>query len=92
MIMSDYKFSNNNGLDAFFIVDKLSNFTRCVPLMNENARTKTDDFSKNLTTSKRKPIKIESDRGTQFLNNFFENFLKLKKSSKFKNSLVKDLL
>ena len=30
-----------------------------------------------LTTSKRKPLKIESDRGTDFYNIIFQNFLKL---------------
>ena len=31
-----------------------------------------------LTSSKRRPIKIESDRGTEFYNSIFQNFLKVK--------------
>ena len=49
-----------------------------IPLKNKNSKTKTDEFSKILTTSKRKPLKIESDRGTEFYNSTFQNFLKAK--------------
>ena len=35
-------------------------------------------MSNILTTSKRKPLKLESDRGTEFYNSIFQNFLKLK--------------
>ena len=31
-----------------------------------------------MTTSKRKPLKLESDRGTEFYYSIFQNFLKLK--------------
>ena len=48
----------------------------CVPFKNKNAQTTTQDFSKILTTSKRRPIKIESDRGAEFYNSIFQNILK----------------
>ena len=35
-----------------------------------------DDFSKSLTSSQRRSLKIESDRGAQFYNSFFQNFLR----------------
>ena len=38
----------------------------------------TDVFSNILTTSKRKILKIESDRGTEFSNSIFQNFSNLK--------------
>ena len=38
----------------------------------------TNEFSKNLTTSKRKPLKIESDRGTEFYNSIFQKILRSK--------------
>ena len=43
----------------------------------------SNEFSNILTTSKRKPLKIESDRGTEFYNIIFQNFLKLKKIRHF---------
>ena len=42
------------------------------------SQTITNEFSNILTASKRKPLKIESDRGTVFYNNIFQNFLKSK--------------
>ena len=38
----------------------------------------TNEFSNILTTSKRKPLKLESDRGTEFYNSIFQNLLKSK--------------
>ena len=48
------------------IFDKFSKYTWHTPLENKNAQTITHEFSKNLTTSKRKPTKIEGDRGAEF--------------------------
>ena len=54
-----------------------------IPLKNEYRQTITNEFSNSLTTSKRKPIKIESDRGTEFYNSIFQNFLKVKNIHNF---------
>ena len=43
------------------------------------SQTITNEFSKILTASKRKPLKIESDVRTEFYNSFFQNFQKLRK-------------
>ena len=48
------------------------------PKKNKNSQIISDEFSKLLTTSKRSPLKIEIDRGEEFYNNIFQNFLKLK--------------
>ena len=42
-------------------------------------QTITDEKPKNLSTSKRKPIKLEKDLGEEFYNSFLQNFLKVKK-------------
>ena len=42
------------------------------------SQTITKEFSNSLTTSKRSPHKIESDRGAEFYNSLFQNFLKTK--------------
>ena len=49
-----------------------------ISLKNKYSKTITEEFSNILTTSKRKPLKIESDRGTEFYNTIFQNFLKSK--------------
>ena len=38
----------------------------------------TNEFSNILTTSKRKPLKLELDRGAEFYKNIFQNFLENK--------------
>ena len=54
-------------------------FLWAIPLKNKYSQTITNELSILLTKSKRKPLKLESDRGTEFYNNIFQNFLKNKK-------------
>ena len=49
-----------------------------IALKNKYSQTITNGFSNILTTSKRSPVKLEWDRGTEFYNSFFQNFLKAK--------------
>ena len=76
---SDYKTSNNKGFRyVFIIIDNFSKYLWAIPLKNKYSQTITNEFSNILKTSKRKPLKIESDRGTEFYNSIFQNFLKNK--------------
>ena len=45
-------------------------------MKNKNRKTTTEEFSNNLTTSKRSPIKSESDQGAEFYNSFFQTSLR----------------
>ena len=47
-----------------------------VPLKNKYSQTITNEFSNILSSSKRKTLKIESDRGSDFYNSIFQIFLK----------------
>ena len=77
--MIDYKNSNNERYRyIFIIIDNFSKYLWVIPLKNKYSKTKTDDFSNNLTTLKRKILKLESDRGLEFFNSIFQNFLKTK--------------
>ena len=49
-----------------------------IPLKNKYSQTITNEFSNILTKSKRKPVMIESDRGSEFYNSIFQNCLKSK--------------
>ena len=60
------------------MIDNFSKYLWAIPLKNKYSQTITNEFSMILTTSKRKPIKIESDRGSEFHNSFFQIFLKSK--------------
>ena len=76
---SDYKTFNNKGFRyIFIIIDNFSKYLWTIPLKNKYSETITTEFSKILTKSKRKPLKIESDRGTEFYNSIFQNFLRNK--------------
>ena len=75
----DYKTSNNKGFRyIFIIIDNFSKYLGAIHIKNKNSQTITDEFSNILTKSKRKPLKIESDRGSEFYNSIFQNFLKSK--------------
>ena len=77
--MIDYKISNNKGFRYIFIViDNFSKYLWGIPLKNKYSQTITNEFSNILTKSKRKPLKLESDRGTEFYNSIFQSFLRNK--------------
>ena len=77
--MIDYKISNNKGFRyIFIIIDNFSKYLWAIPLKNKHSQTIKKEISNIITTSKRKPLKIKSDRGTEFYNSIFQNFLKTK--------------
>ena len=57
------------------VIDNFSKFGWTVPLKNKSAQTIKDSFEIILINSKRKPNLIESDRGKEFYNNIFQDFL-----------------
>ena len=88
---SDYKISNNKGFRCIFIIiDKCSKYLWAIPLKNKDSQTITNEFSNILITSKRKPLKVESDRGTEFYNSIFQNFLKGKNIQHYSRFTDKD--
>ena len=73
---SDYKTSNNKGFRyIFIIIDNFSKYLWAILLKNKNSQTITQEFSNILTTSRRKPLTIESDRGSELYNSIFQNFI-----------------
>ena len=77
--MINYKISNNKGYRYIFVItDIFSKYLWAIPLKNKNSPTITNEFSNIVTKSKRSPLKIESDRGSEFYNCIFQNFLKNK--------------
>ena len=77
--MIDYKNSNNKRFSYIFVIlDIYSNFLWAKPIKNKNSETITDEVSNVLSKSKRRPLKLESDRGSEWCNNIFQNILKVK--------------
>ena len=60
----------------FIIIDSCPKCLWAIPLKNKYIQFITKEVSNILTTSKRKPLKIESDRGTELYNSIFQNFLR----------------
>ena len=74
--LKDYGPENNrNHRYVLVIIDNFSKFGWTIPLKNKNAQTIKDSFKNILMSSKRKPNLIETDRGREFYNNIFQDFL-----------------
>ena len=74
--LKDYGPENNrNYRNVLVIIDNFSKFVWTVPLKNKNAQTIKNSFENILISSKRKPNLIETDRGKEFYNIIFQDFL-----------------
>ena len=74
--IKDYGPKNNRGYRYVLVtIDNFSKYGWTIPLKNKNSQTIKDSFENILISSKRKPNLIESDRGKEFYNNIFQDFL-----------------
>ena len=74
--LKDYGPGNNRGYRyVLVVIDNFSKFGWTSPLKNKNGHTIKDSFENILISSKRKPNLIETDRGKEFYNNIFQDFL-----------------
>ena len=74
--LKDYGPENKRGYRyVLVVINNFSRFGWTTPLKNKNAQTIKDSFENILTSSKRKPNLIKSDRGKEFYNNIFQDFL-----------------
>ena len=74
--LKDYGPKNNRGYRyVLVIIDNFSKYGWTIPIKKKNAITIKDSFENILLCSKRKPNLIESDRGKEFYNNIFQDFL-----------------
>ena len=74
--LKDYGSKNNRGYRYVLVtIDNFSKHGWTIPLKNKNAITIKNSFENILTSSKRKPNLVESDRGKEFYNNIFQDFL-----------------
>ena len=74
--LKDYGPENNRGYRyVLVIIDNFSKFGFTVSLKDKNPQTIKDPFENILSSSKRKPGLIETDRGKNIYNNTFQDFL-----------------
>ena len=75
--LEDYGPKNNRGYRYLLVViANFGNFGWTVPIGNKNAQTIKDSFENIIISSKRKPDLLETDRGKEFHNNNYQDFLK----------------
>ena len=67
---------NKNYKFIFTIIDNHTKFAWAIPLKDKSGKSTTTAFKKLIETSKRKPEKVWSDRGKEFFNKTFLDFLK----------------
>ena len=86
--MIDHKLSNNKGFRYIFvIVDNFSNILRCILLKKwSNNYKQIFKYFNNIIIE---PLKIESDRGTDFYNSKSQSFLKTKIYDIIQDSQIK---
>ena len=86
-----YKISNNKGfMFIFVIIDNYSKYLWAVSLENKISQTITSEFMNILSTPKRTPLKLESDRGAEWHNSISQNFLKTKNIQNYSRFTDKD--
>ena len=75
--MDNYKLANKNGYSYFLVVT--DNVVECgwrVSQKNEYAQAITNEVSTMMKQSRHKPNLIETDNKCEYINNFFNKFLK----------------
>ena len=74
--LENYGPENNRGYRyVLVVIDNFSKFGWTIPIKNKKAITIKDSFENILISSKRRPNLMESDRGKEFYNNSFQDFL-----------------
>ena len=67
---------NKNYKFIFTIIDKYTKYAWAIPLKDKSGKSTTTAFKSLIEKAKRKPDKIWSDRGKEFYNKTFLDFLK----------------
>ena len=74
--LKDYGPENNRGYRyVFVVIDNFSKFGWTISLKNKNSQSKKNSFENILISSKRSANLFETDRGKEFYNNIFQDFL-----------------
>ena len=69
---------NKNYKFIFTIIDNHTKYAWAIPLKDKSGKSTTTAFKSLIERTKRKPDKIWSDRGKEFYNKTFLDFLKMK--------------
>ena len=74
--MNDYGAKNNRGYSYILVgIDNFSKFGWTIPLKNRYAHSITDAFLQIIKTSRHKPNLLETDKGKEYVEKLFNEFL-----------------
>ena len=76
---------NKNYKFTFTVIDNHTKYAWAIPLKDKSGKSTTIAFKKLIDKEKRKPQKVWSDRGKEFYNSAFLDFLKQNEIQKFFN-------
>jgi Chromo (CHRromatin Organisation MOdifier) domain/Integrase core domain len=76
VVMPDLAKYNDGHVYILTVIDILSKYAWAEPLKQKTGVEVTNAFRKIFATSGRKPQKLQTDKGVEFLNSTFQNFLK----------------
>ena len=67
---------NNNKKYLLCVIDVFSKFSWVIPIQNKMGKTLIEAFQSIVRKSKRKPLSLQTDKGTEFKNKLFQQYLK----------------
>ena len=67
---------NNNKKYLLCVIDVFSKFSWVIPILNKMGKTLIKAFQSIVQKSKRKPLSLQTDKGTEFKNKLFQQYLK----------------
>ena len=67
---------NNNKKYLLCVIDVFSKFPWVIPIQNKMGKTLIKAFQSIVQKSKRKPLSLQTDKGTEFKNKLFQQYLK----------------
>ncbi len=76
VVIPDLSIYNDNYPNILTVIDVFSKYAFVEPLKSKQGTEIINAFRKIFEKSNRKPIKLQTDKGTEFLNLPFQNFLK----------------
>ena len=66
----------NNKKYLLCVIDVFSKFSWVIPIQNKMGKTLIKAFQSIVQKSKRKPLSLQTDKGTEFKNKLFQQYLK----------------
>ena len=76
MDMSWVARENENNKYILVIIDCLSRYAWAIPVKDKSAKTMIESFKSVFQNSGRKPDKLQTDQGKEFVNQFLKHYLK----------------